>query len=115
MTDILRKQKTDALAVELTEPAALLVRWIERESADWSQLPTFATNLDTLAEVFAKHRPEDQRTVEHEAVEVLWDFLSSFPDHSTPRRHKPCSTATVPGPRGVSHEESSRHSYRARP
>lgn len=82
VTDVLRRQKTEALAVELADPGALLVRWIERDNADWSQLPTFADKVNTIAEMFAQHRPEDERTVEHEAVEVLREFLTSFPDHS---------------------------------
>ncbi|MEV6961974.1 hypothetical protein AB0M97_22860 [Streptomyces sp. NPDC051207] len=82
VTDLLRRQKTDALAVELANPAALLARWIERDNADLSQLPTLADKVSTVAGVFAQHRPEDERTVEHEAVEVLREFLSSFPDHT---------------------------------
>ncbi|MER5801503.1 hypothetical protein [Streptomyces mirabilis] len=85
VTDILRQQKTDALAAELAEPAALLARWIERDNTDWSQLPRFADEANTVAEVFARHRPEDERSVEHEAVEVLREFLASFPDHTQKR------------------------------
>jgi hypothetical protein len=80
--DLLRRQKTGALAVELADPAALLVRWIERDNADWSQLPALADKVNTVAEVFARHRPEDERIVEQEAVEVLREFLASFPDHT---------------------------------
>ncbi|MER7877170.1 hypothetical protein ABTY63_27000 [Streptomyces solisilvae] len=82
VTDILRRQRTDALAAELADPAALLVQWLERDNADWSQLTTFADKANTVAEVFAQHRPEDERTVEYEAVEVLREFLASFPDPS---------------------------------
>ncbi|MFF8536948.1 hypothetical protein ACF07B_34145 [Streptomyces sp. NPDC015532] len=85
VTDILRRQKTDALALELADPAALLARWIERDNTDWSQLPRFADEANTIAEVFARHRPEDERSVEHEAVEVLREFLASFPDHTQKR------------------------------
>ena len=85
LTDILRRQKTDALADELAVPAALLVRWIERDNADWSQLPALADKVNAVAELFALHRPEDERTVEHEAVEVLREFLTSFPDHTQKR------------------------------
>ncbi|MFF3380411.1 hypothetical protein ACFYXF_46595 [Streptomyces sp. NPDC002680] len=35
--------------------------------------------------MFAQHRPEAERTVEHEAVEDLREFLSSFPDPSQKR------------------------------
>ncbi|MFH8392195.1 hypothetical protein [Streptomyces sp. NPDC018036] len=85
VSDILRQQKTDALAAELTHPAALLVRWIERDNADWSQLPDFAATVGTVAEVFTRHRPENERSVEYEAVEVLREFLASFPDHTQKR------------------------------
>ncbi|MEU9324091.1 hypothetical protein AB0D91_09785 [Streptomyces canus] len=85
VTDILRRQKTDALAAELADPAALLVRWIERDDADWSQLPAFADKVNVVAERFAQHRPEDERTIEHEAVEVLREFLTSFPDQTQKR------------------------------
>ncbi|MEU5439905.1 hypothetical protein [Streptomyces griseofuscus] len=61
------------------------MRWIEHGNADWSQLPAFADKVNTVAEVFARHRPEDERTVEHEAVEVLREFLASFPDHTQKR------------------------------
>jgi hypothetical protein len=80
VADILRRQKTDALAAELADPAALLVRWVERESVDWSKLSGLAEDVTSIAQVFAQHRPEDERTVKHAAVEVLRDFLASFPD-----------------------------------
>lgn len=80
-TDILRRQKADALAAELAAPAAVLARWIERDNADWSQLALLLNQVNAVADVFARHRPEDERTVEHEAVEVLREFLASFPDH----------------------------------
>ncbi|MFJ5179308.1 hypothetical protein ACIP68_36355 [Streptomyces griseoviridis] len=82
VADLLRRQKTDALAEELADPAALLARWIDRDNTDWAQLPSFADEVNAVAEVFAQHRPEDERTVEHEAVGVLREFLASFPDHT---------------------------------
>ncbi|MFL1901131.1 hypothetical protein ACJWDR_18740 [Streptomyces tauricus] len=85
VADILRRQKTDALAAELADPAALLVRWVEREGVDWSKLSGLADDVTSLAEVFALHRPEDERSVEHGAVEVLREFLTSFPDHAQKR------------------------------
>ncbi|MFD5264869.1 hypothetical protein [Streptomyces sp. NPDC058335] len=85
VTDILRLQKSDALAAELANPAALLARWIERDDADWNRLPEFAEKVNTAAEVFARHRPADERSVEHEAVEVLREFLASFPGHTQKR------------------------------
>lgn len=80
VADILRRQKTNALAAELADPAAVLVRWVEREGVEWSKLSDLADNATSIAEVFARHRPEDERTVEHAAVEVLREFLASFPD-----------------------------------
>ncbi|WP_329231880.1 MULTISPECIES: hypothetical protein [Streptomyces] len=85
VTDTLRQQKTDALAAELADPAALLARWIERDNADWSQLARFADEANAVAEVFARYCPEDEKSVEHEAVEVLREFLASFPDHTQKR------------------------------
>ncbi|MGW7353630.1 hypothetical protein [Streptomyces sp. NPDC054784] len=82
VADVLRRQRTDALAVELADPAALWVRWIERGDVDLSQLKTHADDVRSVAELFARRRPEGERTVEHEAVEVLREFLTSFPDHS---------------------------------
>ncbi|MGW1810471.1 hypothetical protein ACWC2T_34390 [Streptomyces sp. NPDC001393] len=83
--DTLRQQKTHALASELADPAALLARWIERDNADWTQLPDVAEKVATVTEVFARYRPENERSVEHEAVEVLREFLASFPDHTQKR------------------------------
>ncbi|AVH60785.1 MULTISPECIES: hypothetical protein [Streptomyces] len=61
------------------------MRWVEQENADWSQFPALTDKVTTVAEVFAQHRPEAERTVEHEAVEVLREFLASFPDPSQKR------------------------------
>lgn len=83
--DILRQQKARAVAAELADPAALLVRWVEREDADWSKIPSLTGEAKALAELFAQYRPEHERTVEYEAVEVLREFLSSFPDHAQKR------------------------------
>lgn len=78
VADILRRQKTEAVALELADPAAVLVRWIEQGNADWSGLPSASVARDISA-VFADHRPGRERSVEHEAVEVLREFLGSFP------------------------------------
>lgn len=34
----------------------------------------------------ARYRPEHERTVEHQALEVLREFLASFPEPSQKRR-----------------------------
>lgn len=83
--DILRQQKTRAIAIELSEPAALLVRRLEREDADWSKIPSLVGEVTKAAEVFAQYRPEHERTVEHQALEVLREFLTSFPDYAQKR------------------------------
>ncbi|MEU2266045.1 hypothetical protein ABZ568_06305 [Streptomyces olindensis] len=85
MTDVLRRQKTEALAAELADRAAVLVRWADQEGIDWAILSAVADGVGKVAEVFARYRPEDERTVEHEAVEVLREFLGSFPEPSQKR------------------------------
>ncbi|QFQ98130.1 hypothetical protein F9278_20080 [Streptomyces phaeolivaceus] len=82
VADALRRQRTDAVAAELADPAALLLRWIERDGSDWSRLSAVVTDAEKVAEVFARHRPAHERTVDHEALEVLREFLGSFPDPS---------------------------------
>ncbi|MET9085873.1 hypothetical protein ABZX77_29015 [Streptomyces sp. NPDC004237] len=82
VTDILRRQAAEAVASELADPVALLVRWVEREDADWSKLSTALADADKVAEVFARYRPEHERTVEHQVLEVLREFLASFPESS---------------------------------
>ncbi|MEU9859109.1 hypothetical protein [Streptomyces sp. NPDC047974] len=79
VADALRRQQTDALASELTEPAALLARWIEQGHTDWAGRPSTNT-LEELAKTFARYRPEHERSVDHEALEVVREFLSSFPN-----------------------------------
>ncbi len=85
VTDVLRRQKTEALAAELADRAAVLVRWADQEGIDWANLSAVADGVGKVAEVFARYRPEDERTVEHEAVEVLREFLGSFPEPSRKR------------------------------
>ncbi|MBD0840713.1 hypothetical protein [Streptomyces sp. TRM68416] len=82
MTDILRRQAAEAIAAELADPVALLLRWVERDDADWSKLSTVLGDAHKVAEVFARYRPEHERTVEHQALEVLREFLASFPEPS---------------------------------
>jgi hypothetical protein len=79
VTDILRRQTTEAMAEELTHPAALLVRWIEQQPDQWATLPAPET-LDKIAAAFAQYRPEHERTVEYVALEVIREFLDSFQD-----------------------------------
>lgn len=45
VTDVLRRQHTEALARELTEPAAVLARWIERDHSNWDKMPSHLASL----------------------------------------------------------------------
>ncbi|MEV5915195.1 hypothetical protein AB0M00_40685 [Streptomyces chartreusis] len=83
--DILRRQAAEAVASELADPVALLVRWVEQDDADWSKLSTVLSDANKVAEAFARYRPEHERTVEHQALEVLREFLASFPERSQKR------------------------------
>ncbi|OKI02413.1 hypothetical protein A6A06_15340 [Streptomyces sp. CB02923] len=81
VADVLRRQKIEALARELTNPAAVLARWIEQDHADWAQ-PPCEDAVRTIAQSFAQYRPAHERTAEFEALELIRDFLDSFPDLS---------------------------------
>ncbi|MEV5943430.1 hypothetical protein [Streptomyces sp. NPDC051994] len=75
VTDILRRQRTEALVDELANPAAVLARWIEQDHADWSKPPATED-----VQVFAQYRPQRERAVEYEALEILRDFIDGFPE-----------------------------------
>ncbi|MFE2102178.1 hypothetical protein [Streptomyces sp. NPDC059468] len=79
VTDILRRQTAEAMAGELADPAALLVRWIEQQPDSWDDFPK-PERLEEIAAAFAQHRPEQERSVEYEALEVIREFLDSFQD-----------------------------------
>ncbi|MFB7830101.1 hypothetical protein [Streptomyces sp. NPDC056056] len=79
IADTLRRQRTDALARELSDPAAVLVRWLEKDVADWRD-PLPVETAGTIAETLESHRLPYERTVDHQALEVLRDFLGSFQD-----------------------------------
>ncbi|MDX3486614.1 hypothetical protein [Streptomyces sp. ID05-18] len=79
VADVLRLQRTEALARELADPAAVLVRWAEQDQVDWTKRPSF-TDVQAISDAFAQYRPEHEQAVEYEALELLRDFLSSFPD-----------------------------------
>jgi hypothetical protein len=79
VADVLRRQRTDALADELASPAAVLARWLERDNSDWSQLPQ-AEHLQGIADAFVQHRPEHTQTPEHQLLEILREFLATFPE-----------------------------------
>ncbi|MFI6940366.1 hypothetical protein ACIBI4_13920 [Streptomyces sp. NPDC050418] len=79
VADRLRRQKTDAMAQELADPAAVLVRWLEQQADTWSDLPD-AEKLSNIAAAFAEHRTDRERTIEYATLEVIRDFLDSFQD-----------------------------------
>ncbi|MFH9424969.1 hypothetical protein [Streptomyces sp. NPDC017529] len=79
VTDTLRRQKTEAFAQELADPAAVLVRWIERQPDTWGGLPDTST-ITKVADAFQQYRPERERAVEYAALDLIREFLYSFPD-----------------------------------
>ncbi|MEV7213421.1 hypothetical protein AB0O31_10075 [Kitasatospora cineracea] len=81
IAEALRRQRTAALARELADPAAVLVRWIEQADADWAKLPT-PEQAAALAGRFAEHRPDRERSVDFELLEVLREFLAGFAEQS---------------------------------
>lgn len=85
VSDTLRRQKVEAVAAELADPAALLARWVEEEGVAWGNAGVVVDQVNKIAEVFARYRPEFKRSPEYEALEVLREFLNSFPDHSQKR------------------------------
>ncbi|WP_328912739.1 MULTISPECIES: hypothetical protein [unclassified Streptomyces] len=105
MADILRRQNADAVAAELANPDALLVRWVERENADWSTFSVAFGQAEQIAQRFAQYRPEHQRTIEHEALEILREFLSSFPDPAQKRMLYTLFAAGMDGAKRPQHAE----------
>ncbi|MFJ4870528.1 hypothetical protein [Streptomyces sp. NPDC088757] len=106
VADVLRRQRTEALAKELTDPAAVLVRWIEQNPADWAKPPS-GEAVQSLADTFTRYRPEHEQAVEYEALELLRDFLSTFPD---PPQKQMLYTVLASGMRHASRPE---HAARA--
>ncbi|MFH9075651.1 hypothetical protein [Streptomyces alboflavus] len=84
VADALRQQMTQALAEELADPAAVLARWFERGGTDWNELPDTARVQD-IAEIFAGYRPTHEQGTEHQVLELLREFLSSFPEPAQKR------------------------------
>lgn len=85
VADSLRRQETDATAAELADPAALLVRWVEGGHIDWTAADTVIPEVSRIADAFARPRREHERSVEFEALAVLREFLTSFPEISQKR------------------------------
>ncbi|MEO3842773.1 hypothetical protein [Streptomyces sp. B22F1] len=84
VADVLRRQKTDALAAELADPAAVLAWWLDRHETDWSQFPETERRQD-IANAFARYRPEHEHTTEHQLLELLREFLATFAEPSQKR------------------------------
>lgn len=79
VTDALRRQQTEAMAKELADPAAVLVRWIEQQPDGWKDLPA-PDVVGKIATAFAQYRPQHERAIEYAALEVIREFLDSFQD-----------------------------------
>ncbi|MFB6517583.1 hypothetical protein [Streptomyces sp. NPDC056401] len=84
VADELRRQRTDALAAQLSDPAAVLARWLERNDSDWSKAPE-ETKTAAIAQRFAQYRPVEHLGVEYALVDAVRQFLSSFPEPSQKR------------------------------
>ncbi|MFE6500138.1 hypothetical protein [Kitasatospora sp. NPDC057738] len=106
VADILRRQRTQALAAELADPAAVLARWADQDRADWSKPPH--SEAEKLSAVFAQYRPAHERTLDHEVLEVVRDFLASFPHLS----QKQVLYSFVAG--GMDHADRPQHAAKAR-
>lgn len=85
LSDVVSRQQTQACAAQLAEPAALLVRWLDRDGIEWSKVDAVVEAAERAAGVFAQYRPDEERDIEYQALEVLREFLSSFPDHAQKR------------------------------
>lgn len=128
INDARRRQKTAGLALELSDPAAVLARWFEEGSTDWSKAGQ--DKASEAAEIFARHRRPEQQQVEHALVEAVREFLGSFTDpaqkqmlygllaSSMRAAERPLHAARVGalaeashqhGPRTVSHDEDNGH------
>ncbi|MFC4329643.1 hypothetical protein ACFPC0_17930 [Streptomyces andamanensis] len=81
IADELRRQRTEALAVHLSQPATLLAHWLEEKDSDWTKVPT-VTVTEELAQRLAEHRPVEHLGAEYALVDVVRQFLSTFPEPS---------------------------------
>ncbi|MFI1830224.1 hypothetical protein ACH41E_27875 [Streptomyces sp. NPDC020412] len=77
--DAVRRQQTGSLARELADPAAVLTRWFDQHPDHWGSPPETKV-IERIAAVFARYRPEHERTVDHAALELIREFLASFQD-----------------------------------
>ncbi|WP_245703682.1 hypothetical protein [Streptomyces lushanensis] len=78
VADVRRRQKTSALALELSSPAAVLARWFETDGTGWTKAAQ--EKASEAAEAFASYRPPGEQPVEHALVEAVREFFGSFPD-----------------------------------
>ncbi|WP_147483994.1 hypothetical protein [Streptomyces albidoflavus] len=77
--EALSLQKVHALTQQMAEPAAVLARWLEHQNG-LPAAPPGEEEVQEIADAFARYRPHGERAVEHRALDLLRDFLSSFPD-----------------------------------
>ncbi|MGA5008006.1 hypothetical protein ACPCDX_23810 [Streptomyces koyangensis] len=82
--EALRLQEVHALAQHMADPAAVLTRWLEDQQGLPDTLPG-EKEVQNITDAFARCRPHGERAVEHHALDLIRDFLSSFPDQ--PQKH----------------------------
>ncbi|MFF9505353.1 hypothetical protein [Streptomyces sp. NPDC014656] len=73
----IRRKEIEAVAEELSEPAAVMARWTTTDTADWGKR---SGEAKSLAELFATYRPPGRHGVEYALVEAVREFLASFPE-----------------------------------
>ncbi|WP_407838748.1 hypothetical protein ACE1OC_24000 [Streptomyces sp. DSM 116496] len=81
IADELRRQRAEALAVRLSQPATLLAHWLEEKDSDWTNAPR-PEDTAKMAQRLAEHRPVEHLGVEYALVDVVRQFLSTFPEPS---------------------------------
>ncbi|QHC18895.1 hypothetical protein GR131_27585 [Streptomyces sp. GF20] len=83
-TDALNSQRTEALARELSHPAALLARWLQQADADLTQPPDEG-ELEALARRLRGYPKDREGPVELQLLSLLRDFLTEFPKEEQKR------------------------------
>lgn len=76
LEDTVRRQKAQAIAEELADPATALLHMLQGEKADWSKANE--DKAGALAKIFAQYRPPHPQGSEYALVEVVRQFLDSF-------------------------------------
>ncbi|MFD9293214.1 hypothetical protein ACFWBV_34150 [Streptomyces sp. NPDC060030] len=78
----IRRQEFEDLAEELSDPAGVMARWATADTSDWVKRSAEAR---ALAELFAAYRPPGRHGVEYALIEVVREFLASFPEPAQKR------------------------------